>query len=67
VRSRFSDPHKRSDVASGLHPNELWGVAQRDRSRPRRNRSAAARARRRAKRAAARQGVTLKSYLRVNK
>lgn len=53
-----------NDVSTGMPPNELWGVAARDMSKPRRKRSDKARARRRAKQAAKRQNVTLKSYLR---
>lgn len=53
-----------NDVSVGIPPNELWGVAMRDMSKPRRNRGEKARARRRAKQAAKRMGVTLKSYLR---
>lgn len=53
-----------NDVSIGMPPNELWGVAMRDMSKPRRKRGDKARARRRAKQAAKRQGVTLKSYLR---
>lgn len=54
-----------NDAAWGSHPNELWGVAARDMWKPTRKRGDKARARRRAKRAAKRQGVTLKSYLRA--
>lgn len=54
-----------NDASWGTHPSELWGVAARDMSKPRRKRSDKARARRRAKRAAKGQGVTLKSYLRT--
>jgi hypothetical protein len=53
-----------NDVSSGVPPSELWGVATRDASKPRRKRGDKARARRRAKQAAKRMGVTLKSYLR---
>lgn len=53
-----------NDVSMGMPPIELWGVATRDMSKPRRKRGAKACARRRAKRAAKRKGVTLKSYLR---
>lgn len=62
-RTRCS-PIGGKEIGTGLHPNELWGVAARDMSKPRRKRGDKARARRRAKRAAKRQGVTLKSYLR---
>jgi hypothetical protein len=48
----------------GLPSVELWGVAQRDLSRPRRTRSDGARARRRARAAAKKQGVPLKAHLR---
>lgn len=54
-----------NDVSTGVPPSELWGVAGRDMSKPRRKRSEKAAARRRAKRAAKRQNVTLKSYLRA--
>jgi len=50
-----------------MHPSELWGVAARDMSKPRRKRGEQARARRRAKRAAKLKGVTLKAYLRTTK
>jgi hypothetical protein len=50
-------------VRSGLPATELWGVSQRDRSKPR-NRGDKARARRRAKRAARVAGVALKKFLR---
>lgn len=63
ARTRFS-PIGSNQVSAGVHPSELWGVAQRDMWKPRRARSAKAAARRQAKRAAKRQGVTLKSYLR---
>lgn len=53
-----------SDASTGTPPNELWGVAARDMSKPRRKRSEKAAARRRAKQAAKRANVTLKSYLR---
>lgn len=61
-RTRFSDP--RGALGTGLPPEELWGVAERDLGKPRRRRGEAARVRRRAKRAAAKAGVTLKSFLR---
>ena len=62
-RTRFSDG--RSGVLGmGLPPDELWGVAQRDMSKPRRVRGVSASARRRARRAAKKKGVTLRSYLR---
>lgn len=54
-----------NDVSTGMPPSELWGVATRDMSKPRRKRGEKARARRRAKREAKRQNVTLKSYLRA--
>lgn len=54
----------RNRVKDGLPPDELWGVAPRDMSQPRRKRGEAARKRRRAKKAAKKMGVTLKSYLR---
>jgi hypothetical protein len=54
----------RSWFKEGLNPADLYGVATRNMSEPRRKRGEAARKRRRAKTAAKRMGVTLKSYLR---
>ena len=51
------------DIGGGVPASELWGVAQRDLSKPRRHRGAKACARQRAKQAARRKGVPLKAYL----
>lgn len=52
----------RSRFHAGLHPGELWGVSRG--AKGERKRGESSRARRRAKKAAQRQGVRLKRFLR---
>lgn len=66
-RCRFSGSGElKSATGIGINPIDGWGVSQRDRGKPRRKRSEGALSRRRARRAAGRQDIPLKSYLRKN-
>lgn len=66
VRGRFSSlpTDTKGAIAEVPNPSELWGVAQRDRFRPRRKRSAEAAKRRRARKSAKKLGISLKQFLR---
>lgn len=67
ARSRFSDFPPRAALGTGLHPAELWGVAQHNPVTHKagvQTRSAKVRARRALRRAARAAGVPLKQYIR---